>query len=49
MTVNGVERMLFLEYLIHGKIDIFYYCDESGEHYLADKGNTCLVLLTNEE
>jgi hypothetical protein len=49
VTVNGVEKMLFLEYLIHGKIDIFYYRDESGEHYLADKGNTRLIPLTNDE
>ena len=49
ITVDGIEKMLFLEYLIHGKIDIFYYRDESGEHYLADKGNTRLIPLTNEE
>jgi len=49
ISSEGKERLLFLEYLIHGKVDIFYYRDETGEHYLADKGNSRLVPLTNEE
>jgi len=49
VAFGNKERLLFLEYLIHGKVDIFYYRDETGEHYLADKGNTRLVPLTNEE
>ena len=47
---NGeTEEKLFLEYLIHGKVDIYYYRDESGEHYFAQKGDDRLVPLTNDE
>jgi hypothetical protein len=40
---------LFLEYLIDGIVDIYYYRDELGEHYLADKGDGKLYALKNEE
>lgn len=39
---------IFLEYLIDGIVDIFYYCDSKGEHYLIQKENESLVELTNE-
>ncbi|MCX6285640.1 MAG: hypothetical protein NTY96_00820 [Bacteroidetes bacterium] len=43
------EDHLFLEYLIHGMVDIYYYRDEFGEHYLARKGDGKILPLTNED
>lgn len=30
---NGVDRLLFLEYLIKGVVDVYYYLDFKGAHY----------------
>ncbi len=46
---KGNQERLFLEYLINGKVDIFYYRDDADEHYFADKGDNKLIPLTNEE
>ena len=47
---NDKDELLFLEYLIHGKVDIFYYRDEnSDEFYFIDKGDGRLLPLTIEE
>ncbi len=43
------EIQLFLEYLINGKIDVFYYRDDDGEHYFIENEKDKLVPLTNEE
>jgi biotin synthase-related radical SAM superfamily protein len=38
-----------LEYLINGIVDIYYYRDDNGEHYLVDNGSGDLLELKNEE
>jgi hypothetical protein len=43
------ENLLFVEYLINGTVDIFYYRDHLGEHYLLDLGENELYELKNEE
>ena len=43
------EIQLFLEYLINGKIDVFYYRDDDDEHYFIENEKDKLVPLTNEE
>jgi len=45
---NEVEQ-LFLEYLINGIVDIFYYRDGEGEHYFVDDGTGNLLELKNDE
>ena len=42
-------KQLFLEYLINGIVDIYYYRDDNGEHYLVDMGHDELYELKNEE
>ncbi len=42
-------KQMFLEYLLNGIVDIYYYRDNSGEHYLIDNGNGKLLELKNEE
>jgi hypothetical protein len=42
-------EQLFLEYLLSGIIDLYYYRDEKGEHYFVDNGNEKLYELKNEE
>lgn len=44
------EELVFLEFLINGTVDIFYYRDElSGEHYLIENSDGQLFELKNEE
>jgi hypothetical protein len=38
---------IFLEYLINGTVDIYYYRDKKGEHYLIDNGDNKLNELTS--
>ncbi|HYW95383.1 MAG TPA: hypothetical protein VE870_07345, partial [Bacteroidales bacterium] len=42
------ERIQFVEYLVDGIIDLFYYNDSRGDHYLIQKNDRSLVELTNE-
>lgn len=49
LDVDGKQSQLFLEYLINGIVDIYYYSDEEGENYLADQGEGNLIRLKNEE
>ncbi len=44
-----IEELLFLEYLIHGEVDIFYYRDDAGEHYFIDNEAKQLTELRNDE
>jgi hypothetical protein len=46
---ENILEQIFLEYLINGIIDIYYYRDELGEHYLVDKGNSTMYELKNDE
>lgn len=45
--ING--RSVFLEYLIKGKLNIYYMRDENGDHYYLDKENVKLTELPYEE
>ncbi len=49
INVGNKTEQLFLEYLINGIIDIYYYRDENGEHYLVDNGSDTLFELKNDE
>lgn len=42
------KEQVFLEYLIDGIVDIYYYRDEQGDHYFVDDGNDNLLELTTE-
>jgi hypothetical protein len=43
------EERVFLEYLLNGQINFFYYKDESKvDHYFLQKGNDSLVEITSE-
>jgi hypothetical protein len=43
------EELIFLEYLLNGIVDIFYYRDGPDSHYFIDKGDNRLLALTNTE
>lgn len=46
---NGNEApLLFLEYLVNGIIDVYYYRNDEGEHYLIDDGSGKLYELKDE-
>ncbi|MCB4808964.1 hypothetical protein LG651_11950 [Tamlana sp. 62-3] len=47
-TKNNNEY-LFLEYLVNGVIDIYYYRDDKGDHYYVSKDNNILYELKNNE
>ena len=48
-TPDNQPVKLFLEYLIHGKVDVYYYKDTKGNHYLIDKEGRELTELPYEE
>lgn len=43
------EEKLFLEYLINGKVSIYYYRDKEGNHYLIGKEGEKMVEFPKEE
>lgn len=43
------KEEIFLEYLINGIVDIYFYRDENGGHFLVDQGDGNLYELKNEE
>jgi hypothetical protein len=43
------EEKLFLEYLINGKVSIYYYRDKEGDHYLIDKEGVKMSEFPKEE
>jgi len=45
-SISGEK--LFLEYIINGIADIYYYRDINGEHYFIDKGDGKLIPLKSE-
>lgn len=46
----GIDTQnLFLEYLINGIVDVYYYRDNYGEHYLVEDSTGHLYELKNEE
>jgi hypothetical protein len=49
LEIYGEENTLFLEYLINGIVDLFYYRDNAGEHYWVELENGDLRELRNDE
>jgi hypothetical protein len=49
VTIDGSEKLLFLEYLINGIVDVFYLKDNWGSHYFIEKDDGILYQLKNEE
>ncbi len=47
--IENEPKQLFLEYLISGIVDIYYYRDDKGEHYFLDDKSGDLHELKNEE
>jgi hypothetical protein len=47
-TASNERKQLFLEYLINGIVDVFYYRDEIGEHYLVGDDNDSIYALKKE-
>lgn len=45
--ING--RIVFLEFLIKGKVNIYYMRDENGDHYYLDKDDIKLTEIPYEE
>lgn len=48
-TINGQKESLFLEYLVHGICDLYFYGDGIWYHYFLEKADGQLYELTNEE
>lgn len=48
MTEDSTELQLFLEYLIDGIVDVFYYRDITDENYLVDDGEGHLLLVKDK-
>jgi hypothetical protein len=44
--IDGNREDVFLEYLIKGKLNIYYQRREKGDYYFAEKENDSLLLLT---
>ncbi|MBK6964795.1 MAG: hypothetical protein IPH20_12870 [Bacteroidales bacterium] len=49
LNAEDEEAPLFLEFLIEGMVDVYYYRSNTGEHYLIDKGDGKFMLLDDEE
>ncbi len=49
LNADDEEAPLFLEFLIDGIVDIYYYRSNTGEHYLIDKGDGKFILLDDKE
>jgi len=49
ITKEENEVRLFLEYLVHGIADLYYYRDNTGDHYLIEKEGENFVELTSEQ
>jgi hypothetical protein len=45
VTLGDKEELLFLEYLINGRVDVYYYFDGQAEHYFIDGGDNQLFEL----
>lgn len=49
IEVDGKTQTVFLEYLINGTVDVYFYRDVTSEYYYVDKGDGALHLLKNEK
>lgn len=45
ISLKNESRNLFLEYLLKGKVNLYYYRDKDGNHFLIDKDTLKLVEL----
>ncbi len=43
------EKRIFIEYLVNGIADLYYYRDKAGDHYLIEKDDGKLHELTNKK
>jgi hypothetical protein len=48
VVVNNKKEMFFLEYMVNGITDLYYYWNE-GPHYMIEKKNGEIFELTNDE
>jgi len=49
VITNSMEVKLFLEFLVNGKADLYYYFDGDNSHYFIEKSDKQIFELTNEE
>lgn len=49
LSLGGAERMLFVQYILNGIADLYYYRDETGDYYLIEKEGGDLIRLDNEK
>ncbi|NJK84854.1 MAG: hypothetical protein HC906_01615 [Bacteroidales bacterium] len=49
IEVDHELKILFLEYLINGVVDVYYYRDDKGEHYFIEDENGNFHELKNED
>lgn len=47
ITLDSIKQSRFIEYLIDGIVDAYFFRDETGEHFLMDAGEGRLVELKN--
>jgi hypothetical protein len=48
IKTGDTEELLFLEYLINGVVDMYYYRDDLGDHYFIDNGDGQIRALKND-
>jgi len=46
---NNAREAVFLEYLVNGKADLYYYKDRNGDHFFIQNENDSLLELSNTE
>jgi hypothetical protein len=49
VKTSDQEELIFVEFLLDGIVDVYYYRDESGENFLLDTGDGKLLLLKDEK
>lgn len=49
LTLEGQSELLFLEYLVNGLVDFYYYKDIKGDHYLVEDEEGTIRELKNTE
>lgn len=49
VKIGSTEQNVFLEYLINGELDVYYYRNNEGDHYFVEKEGGDLVLLPYTE
>jgi len=47
LAINDSTKKVFMEYLVKGIVDVYYYSDESNGRYFIDKGDGILIELKN--